>query len=109
MACGSMNRIRQWKLQERLSVEEGSCSRGTCLGTASLWRRTLAIPTWYFPIIQLPAGTVTCNRVGKAVQIFVFDLVLRPPAMMISGSLHACDRGEKFQSTTRPCNTATPR
>src|SRR6266404_9757815 len=29
--------------------------------------------------------------------------------MMISGSLHACVRGEKFQSTTRPCNTATPR
>jgi hypothetical protein len=28
---------------------------------------------------------------------------------MISGSLHACVRGEKFQSTTRPCNTATPR
>ena len=41
------------------------------------------------------------NRVGKAVQIFVFDLVVPPPAMMISGSLHACVRGEKFQSTTR--------
>ena len=54
-----------------------------------------------FPIIQLSAGTVPFNRVGKAVQIFVFDLVVPPPAMMISGSLHACVRGEKFQSTTR--------
>jgi hypothetical protein len=32
-----------------------------------------------FPIIQLSAGTVTFNRVGKEVQIFVFDLVVRRP------------------------------
>src|ERR1700738_2087213 len=43
---GSINRIRQWKLQERFSVEEGSRSRGTCLGTTSLRHRTLAIPMW---------------------------------------------------------------
>jgi hypothetical protein len=29
--------------------------------------------------------------------------------MMISGWLHACVRGQKYQSTTRPCNPATPR
>src|SRR6202043_3960182 len=45
LARESINRIRQWKLQERLSVEEGS-RREACLGTTSLRRRTLAIPTW---------------------------------------------------------------
>jgi hypothetical protein len=44
----------------------------------------------------------------QAVQIFVFDLVVPPPAMMISESFHVRVRREKCQSTTRPYNSATP-
>jgi hypothetical protein len=73
-----------------------------------LWSQAAPLILFGWPDVAAEsAGAVTFNRVGKAVQIFVFDLVVPPPAMMIPGSLHARVRGEKCQSTTRPCNTAS--